>query len=108
MNSRYVTAIDIGTSKLAAIVGEKTSTGIKIIGYSEAPIPANGVRRSEIMNPKNVISVIKTTMQKALQRPGRFRQHLRPEPQMLHREPAPQPPGPRLDDQHRRGDLHAE
>ena len=45
MNSRYVTAIDIGTSKLAAIVGEKTSTGIKIIGYSEAPIPSNGVRR---------------------------------------------------------------
>ena len=67
MNSRYVTAIDIGTSKLAAIVGEKTSTGIKIIGYSEAPIPANGVRRSEIMNPKNVISVIKTTMQKVLE-----------------------------------------
>ena len=59
MSSRYITAIDIGTSKLAVIVGEKTSTGIKIIGYSEAPIPVNGVRRSEIMNPMNVISVIK-------------------------------------------------
>ena len=67
MNSRYVTAIDIGTSKLAAIVGEKTSTGIKIIGYSEAPIPSNGVRRSEIMNPMNVISVIKPAMQKVLE-----------------------------------------
>ena len=67
MNSRYVTAIDIGTSKLAAIVGEKTSTGIKIIGYSEVPIPSNGVRRSEIMNPMNVISVIKPAMQKVLE-----------------------------------------
>lgn len=67
MNSRYITAIDIGTFKLAVTVGERTSTGIKIIGYSETPIPADGVRRSEIMNPMKVISVIKPTMQKVLE-----------------------------------------
>lgn len=67
MSSRYVTAIDIGTSKLAATVGEKTSAGIKIIGYSEAALPQGSVRRGEIMNPMKVISVIKVTMQKVLE-----------------------------------------
>lgn len=67
MSSRYVTAIDIGTSKLAVIVGEKTSTGIKIIGYSEAVLPTDAVRRGEIMNPMKVISVIKATIQKVLE-----------------------------------------
>lgn len=67
MSSRYVTAIDIGTSKLAVIVGEKTSTGIKIIGYSEAVLPPDAVRRGEIMNPMKVISVIKATNQKVLE-----------------------------------------
>ena len=67
MNSRYITAIDIGTSKLAAIVGEKTSAGIRIIGYCESPMPSDGVRRSEIMNPKLVIDTLKPTMQKVLE-----------------------------------------
>lgn len=67
MSSRYVTAIDIGTSKLAVIVGEKTSTGIRIIGYSESALPSDGVRRSEIMNPMKVISVLKATLQKVLE-----------------------------------------
>lgn len=67
MNSRYITAIDIGTSKLAAIVGEKTSAGIRIIGYCETPMPSDGVRRSEIMNPKLVIDTLRPTMQKVLE-----------------------------------------
>ena len=39
MNSRYITALDIGTSKVAAIVGEMTASVIKIIGYCEEPVP---------------------------------------------------------------------
>lgn len=64
MSSRYITALDIGTSKVAAIVGERTATGIKIIGYSEEPVPQDGVRRGEIMNIQKVLGAIRPAMQK--------------------------------------------
>lgn len=64
MSSRYITALDIGTSKVAAIVGERTATGIKIIGYCDEPLPQDGVRRGEIMNIKGVFTAIKQAMEK--------------------------------------------
>lgn len=56
MSSRYITAIDIGSSKVAAIVGEKTSTGIKIIGYSE--VPSEGVVRGEVIKSQKVANAV--------------------------------------------------
>ena len=64
MNSRYITALDIGTSKVAAIVGERTASGIKIIGYCEEPVPQDGVRRGEIMNIQKVLMAVRPAIQK--------------------------------------------
>lgn len=49
MNDRLITAIDIGTSKVAVAVGEITSGRIRVIGYSEKP--SDGVKYGEIRNP---------------------------------------------------------
>ena len=59
-NSRYVTALDIGSSKVAAIVGEKTAAGIKIIGYSE--VPSDGVTRGEIIKIQKVAAAAGTAL----------------------------------------------
>ena len=32
-----IAAIDLGTTKVVCLVGERTPGGIKIIGYSQAP-----------------------------------------------------------------------
>lgn len=60
MSSRYITAVDIGSSKVAAIVGEKTSTGIKIIGYSE--VPSEGVVRGEVIKSQKVANAVSAAL----------------------------------------------
>ncbi len=59
--SRYVTAIDIGTSKVVTLVGEQTSSGIKIIAYSEGP--SQGVSRGEIVNIKKALDSLIPTIE---------------------------------------------
>ena len=60
MKSRYITAIDIGTSKVAAIVGEKTSAGIRIVGYSE--VPSDGVVRGEILKSQKAANAVSAAL----------------------------------------------
>ena len=60
MSSRYITAIDIGTSKVAAIVGEKTSAGIRIVGYSE--VPSDGVVRGEILKSQKTANAVSAAL----------------------------------------------
>lgn len=55
-----IAAIDIGTSKIATIVGEKTSSGIRIIGYSEAQ--SEGVHRGSVLNIQKVMNSISPTI----------------------------------------------
>ena len=43
-----IAAIDLGTSKIVCIVGEKTETGVKVIALNEAP--SKGVNRGEVVN----------------------------------------------------------
>ncbi len=52
MNS-YVTAIDLGTTKVVTLVGEKKESGYEIIAYREAP--TKGVTRGEVVNIQNVL-----------------------------------------------------
>ncbi|HIZ86915.1 MAG TPA: cell division protein FtsA [Candidatus Coprenecus pullistercoris] len=60
MRNKYLAAVDIGTSKVAAIVGEKTSVGIKIIGYSE--LPSEGVVRGEIIKSQKVSATVSAAL----------------------------------------------
>lgn len=58
--SNYVAAIDLGTTKVVTIVGEKSAGGIKIIGYSE--FPSNGIKRGEVINIQKVLDAITPTI----------------------------------------------
>ena len=60
MRNRYITAVDIGTSKVAAIVGEKTSAGIRIVGYSE--VPSDGVVRGEILKSQKAANAVSAAL----------------------------------------------
>lgn len=48
-----IAAIDLGTTKVVCLVGEKTIYGIKIIAYSQAP--SKGVLRGEVVNIQHVL-----------------------------------------------------
>lgn len=61
--SRYITAIDLGTTKVATIVGEKTSSGIKVIGYAEAP--SYGIIKGEVVNIQKVVDAVRPTIEEA-------------------------------------------
>ena len=58
--SKYVAAIDLGTTKVATIVGEKSAGGIKIIAYSE--FPSNGIKRGEVINIQKVLNALTPTI----------------------------------------------
>ena len=51
--SNYIAAIDLGTTKVVTLIGEKTDSGIKIIAFREAP--SKGVMRGEVVNIQNVL-----------------------------------------------------
>lgn len=52
-----IAAIDLGTTKVVCLVGEKTPAGIKIIALSEAP--SKGVSRGEVVNIQSVLDSMK-------------------------------------------------
>jgi len=54
--SNYIAAIDLGTTKVVTIVGEKTESGIRIIAFRETP--SKGVMRGEVVNIQNVLDSI--------------------------------------------------
>ncbi len=58
---KLVAAIDLGTSKVVCLVGEKTDAGIKIIAMSEAP--SKGISRGEVVNVQYVVDSIKPIVQ---------------------------------------------
>ena len=58
---KLVAAIDLGTSKVVCLVGEKTDAGIKIIALSEAP--SKGISRGEVVNIQSVLDSLKPVVQ---------------------------------------------
>ncbi len=48
-----IAAIDLGTSKVVCIVGERTEAGVKIIALNEAP--AKGINRGEVVNIQSAL-----------------------------------------------------
>ena len=51
--NNYIAAIDLGTTKVVTLIGEKSESGIKIIAFREAP--SKGVMRGEVVNIQNVL-----------------------------------------------------
>jgi cell division protein FtsA len=61
--SKYVVAIDLGTTKLVSIVGEKTAEGrYRILACSEAR--SAGIRRGQVENVASVIEALIPTLEK--------------------------------------------
>ncbi len=58
----YIAAVDIGTTKIVSIVGQKTDNGkIKILGMSRTP--SKGVKRGVVLNIEESVSAIETTVE---------------------------------------------
>ena len=57
---KLVAAIDLGTSKVVCLVGEKTDAGIKIIALNEAP--TKGMARGEVVNIQSVLDSMMPTI----------------------------------------------
>ncbi|MDX9930271.1 MAG: cell division protein FtsA, partial [Bacteroidales bacterium] len=66
---RYVAAIDIGTTKIVAIVGKKDDQGrIEILGLSKAL--SKGVKRGVVLNIEETVNAIQTTVEDVQKRSG--------------------------------------
>jgi len=66
---QYVAAIDIGTTKIVAIVGKKNENGkIEILGLSKAL--SKGVKRGVVLNIEETVSAIQTTVEDVQKRSG--------------------------------------
>jgi len=66
---QYVAAIDIGTTKIVAIVGKKNENGkIEILGLSKAL--SKGVKRGVVLNIEETVSAIETTVEDVQKRSG--------------------------------------
>jgi len=68
-HEQYVAAIDIGTTKIVAIVGKKNGNGkIEILGLSKAP--SRGVKRGVVLNIEETVTAIQTTVDDVQKRSG--------------------------------------
>jgi cell division protein FtsA len=66
---QYVAAIDIGTTKIVAIVGKKNENGkIEILGLSKAL--SRGVKRGVVLNIEETVNAIQTTVDDVQKRSG--------------------------------------
>ena len=62
-NDRIVVGIDIGSSKVAAIIGQIQEEGINILGVSE--IPSRGIRKGQIVDIEEAASSINASLDAA-------------------------------------------
>ncbi len=65
---KHIAAIDLGTTKVVSLVGEKTESGYKIIAFKEAP--SKGVMRGEVVNIQNVLDSLIPTIDEIRQEEG--------------------------------------
>jgi len=64
MEQEFIVGLDIGTTKIVAIVGRKTEHGkIEILGYGKAP--SIGVKRGVVANIDRTVESIKATIDEA-------------------------------------------
>lgn len=66
--SRIVAAVEIGTSKVLAIIGEMTSDGLELLGVGQCE--SSGVRKGEIVDMKSATECTHAAMLKAEKHAG--------------------------------------
>lgn len=62
-NDGQVVGLDIGTTKICCIIGERTSDGIDIIGIGSHP--SKGLRKGVVVNIESTVSSIKKAVEEA-------------------------------------------
>ncbi|MFH1936058.1 MAG: cell division protein FtsA [Bacteroidota bacterium] len=68
-NAGIIVGLDIGTTKIAVIVGRKNEFGkIEILGYGK--VPSIGVKRGVVSNIENTVQSIKEAVAEASQKSG--------------------------------------
>ena len=65
----YLTIIDLGTTKVVGLVGEKTPYGCRVVAYSENP--SQGVMRGEVVNIINVLDAMKPCIEELEEKIGK-------------------------------------
>ena len=62
--NEYITAVDIGTTKIVAIVGKKAPNGrLEILGMGQAP--STGVKRGVVLNIEETANAIQQAVDQA-------------------------------------------
>ena len=68
-NENFVAAIDIGTTKIVALIGKKTESGkLEILSMSKTP--SKGVKRGVVLNIEETVNSIQTTIEEIQLRSG--------------------------------------
>ena len=62
-NGNMVVGLDIGTSKISAIIGEKTSDGIDVVGIGTHP--STGLKKGIIVDIESTIDSIRKAVKDA-------------------------------------------
>lgn len=63
--SHIITALDIGSSKIAAVIAQKSESTGKVNVVGAASIPSRGVRKGQIVNIEEVTSAVITAVESA-------------------------------------------
>ncbi len=61
-NDEYVAAIDLGTTKVVALVGKKTKSG-KLHILSHSKTPSKGIKRGVVLNIEETVAAIQETIE---------------------------------------------
>ncbi len=63
MEDNFIVGLDIGTTKISCVIGEKTDEGVNIIGVGNAP--SLGLKRGIIINIEKTVQAIKQAVKEA-------------------------------------------
>lgn len=63
-----ITGLDVGTTKICAVIGELTPTGVDIVGIGQHP--SRGLRKGVVANIDSTVEAIKQAVQEAEQMAG--------------------------------------
>ena len=58
-----ITGLDVGTSKICAVIGELGPTGVDVIGIGQHP--SRGLRKGVVVNIDSTVEAIKRAVQEA-------------------------------------------
>jgi cell division protein FtsA len=63
-----ITGLDVGTTKICAVIGEVTPTGVDVIGIGQHP--SRGLRKGVVANVESTVEAIKRAISEAEQTAG--------------------------------------